>query len=503
MRFSRNTSQRAESQTNRAASRLRRRLSASVAGVPSPLDRPFFFPAETLDEAISRIYALTGRTPEDSRGEKRALVALRDALGLDVDIARTNATLAEALARALHVEWRSVDYTVRNKVSLAGMNALLEGATDASHEGSLQKIGDASPSSLTEPEWIDFQPARSKIEAVTRIAALTGAPTEWLGPGGKEHKSVLINLADRLLPDADLNRSTKTKLGASIAEALGVTWTDVCESTGETISLIGLNTVLAGAERRLGMLGTEITDLVRTPEAEGDAIAAALLAKLQQHWDGRKCIKWLAARGLRGSNDNEWQGFYGEERAKETLQAAFTPRGTPPATRYGNTDFDYALNFVWDIKVHTEIQVVDGVTKAGRNETLLNDERAIRACVAEQGLGFLMLSGAAHMDHTGDFVAWHREFKAGGQRTASAASNSGNSRTRKAAFDLMHVESFWVPNSQALDAAILGGALRVRPIGRQAPKAAGLSGAARADKFEMRMRQARSSIRVARYDWSS
>ena len=47
-----------------------------------------------------------------------------------------------------------------------------------------------------------FQPARSKIEAVTRIAALTNAPKEWLGPGGKEHKSVLINLADRLLPDA-------------------------------------------------------------------------------------------------------------------------------------------------------------------------------------------------------------------------------------------------------------------------------------------------------------
>lgn len=471
--------------------------------MPSPTDRPFFFPAGTLGEAVARIYALTGRTPEDSRGEKRALVALRDALDLDVDVARTNTALAQELANALRIEWRPDAYNDRNKVNLHGLNALLEAATDASINGALRALGDAVPSSLTQPEWAQFQPARSKIEAVTRLSALTGAPTEWLGPGSKEHKSVLTNLADRLLPDADLNRSSKTKLGASIADTLGVIWTDACESTGQTISLVGLNTLLAGAERRLGMIGTEITDLVRTPEAEGDAIAAALLAKLPQRWDGRRSIKWLADRGLRGSNDNEWQGFYGEERAKQTLEAAFTQRAYPPKVRYGNTDFDYALNFVWDIKVHTEVQVVDGVTSRARNETLLNDERAIRACVAEQGLGFLIVGGAAHMDHTGEFVAWHREFKASGRRKESAASNSGVSRTRKAAFDLMHVESFWVPNPPALDAAILGGSLRVRPIGRQAPKASGLSGSARADKFEMRMREARSSIRVARYDWPS
>lgn len=469
----------------------------------SPTDRPFYFPAETIGEAVARIYALTGRTPEDSRGEKRALVALRDALALDVDVARTNTSLAQTLASALDIEWRPDAYNDRNKVNLAGLNALLEAATDARHAGSLRTLSDANPPTLSEPEWSLFQPARSKIEAVTRIAALTGAPTEWLGPGGKEHKSVLINLADRLLPDADLNRSTKTKLGASIADALGVTWTDACESTGQTISLVGLNTILAGAERRLGMLGRGITDLVRTPEAEGDAIAAALLAKLPQHWDGRKCIKWLAERGLRGANDNEWQGFYGEERAKQTLEAAFTPRDKPPRVRYGNTVFDYALNFVWDIKVHTEIQVVDEVSSRGKNETLLNDERAIRACVADQGLGFLIMGGSALMDHTGAFVQWHREFKARGRRKDPAASNSGTSRTRKAAFDLLHVESFWVPNPSALDAAILGGSLKVRPIGRQAPKAPGLSGAARAHKFEMRMRSARDVLRVARYDWPS
>ena len=471
--------------------------------MPSPLDRPFFFPADTVAEAVERIYALTGRAPDESRGEKRALVALRDALDLDVDLVRTNAVLGRAIAEALQVEWEPARYTERNKVTLDGLNALLEGATEARHRGSLRQLRDTTPETLKDPAWAAFNPARSKIEAVTRIAALTDSPKEWLGPGGKEHRSVLTNLADRLLPEAPLNRSSKTKLAASIAQVFGVPWTDRCESTGETISLTGLNTILAGAERHLGMLGTEITDTVTDPADEGSALAAAILARLPARWDGRKAVQWLATRGLRGANDNEWQGFYGEERAKIVLGGSFTPREDPPQVRYGNTVFDYALNYVWDIKVHTEVQITTGHRTPSGDVTLLNDERAIRACVADQGLGFLIIGGAAQMDDTGEFVAWHREFKSRTRGKAPAVSNSGVSRVRKAAFDVMHIESFWVPNTPALDAAILGGALKVRPIGRQAPKTAGSTGAPRADKFEMRMRTARSSLSVARFEWPS
>ena len=122
-------------------------------------------------------------------------------------------------------------------------------------------------------------------------------------------------------------------------------------------------------------------------------------------------VRWLAQRGLRGSNDNEWQGFYGEERAKVTLGSAFTPKETLPRIRYGNTTFDYALNWVWDIKVHTEMQVLDNRAMAAKNETLLNDEQAIRECIDEQGLGFLIIGGAARMDESGEFLAWHRAHK--------------------------------------------------------------------------------------------
>lgn len=462
-------------------------------------DRQLFFPAESAAEAIARIYALSGRAPDASRGEKRALVALRDSLGLDVDLARTNSVLGKELADALDVEWVPERFTERNKVNLDGLNALLGGATEARRSGSLRRLANEAPATLSAPAWRDYRPARSKIEAVTRIAALTNSPREWLGPGSKEHKSVFLNLADALFPgDPRINKSTKTKLGASLAALLKVPWDDSCESTGETISLAGLNTVLAGAERHLGLLGSEVSNALRTPEEEGAALSAALLDGLPDFWDGKQSVTWLRNQGLRGANDNEWQGFFGEEKAKEALNKAFTPREDPPRVRYGNTVFDYALNRVWDIKVHTEVQVLGaGVTRAGKNETQLNDETATRQCVDEQGLGFLAISGAGIMDVTGDFVEYQRSMKS----KPSQPSNSGNSSTRKSAFRPMLVEAFWVPDTLALQAAVLAGQLKVKSQGPQAPKEEGSRGAPRANKFHMYMRQARLGIRVARNDW--
>lgn len=465
-------------------------------------DRQFFSPAETTGEAIARIFSLTGARAQ-SRGEKRALVALRDALGLNIDVVRTNAVMGARLAERLDIAWVPERYTVRHKVNLTGLNALLEGATEAFQAGSLQRLRADTPAGLTGPGWAAFQPSVSKIEAVTRIARLTGAPEEWLGPGSKEHKSVLTNLADRLLPDADLDRSSKTRLGRDIAKQLGVPWSDRCYSTGETISLEGLNLILAGAERRLGRLGTTAAHLLASPEAEGAALAAALTDGWRaEPWDGRACVEWLAASGARGANENEWQGWYFEARGREVLNMAFPPSVTPPRTRFGNTTFDYALNHVWDLKTHTQEQVgSDGVVRAVRSGTLiLNDERAVRACVETQGLGFLVLSGSAVMDGDGTFLDWHRQYKAA-QGKVAAPSNSGLSRVRKRAFMPLRVEAFWINDSLALDAALTSGSLAVRPIGRQPPRAVGGSGSARADKFQMRLERARTNLRVAQHEW--
>lgn len=465
-------------------------------------DRQFFIPAETTGEAIARIFSLTGAAHQ-SRGEKRALVALRDALGLDVDVVRTNAVIGEHLAQELDIAWFPEQYTVRNKVNLAGLNALLEGASEAYQAGVLARLSGDTPQGLAGPGWSAFQPAVSKIEAVTRIARLTDSPEEWLGPGSKEHKSVLTNLADRLLPGAELDRSSKTRLGRDIARELGVAWTDRCYSTGETISLEGLNLILAGAERRLGRLGTTAADLLASPHAEGAALAAALTDGWRaEPWDGRICIDWLASSGARGANENEWQGWYFEARGREVLNAAFAPSKTPPQTRFGNTVFDYSLNHVWDLKAHTESQVVDGVLARGRGGTLiLNDERAMRACVHSQGLGFLVLSGEAEMDTDGEFYAWHRAYKLS-QGKSVAPSNSGVSRMRKRAFRPLQVEAFWIGSDLELDLALASGALAVRPVGRQPPKLPGHSGAARADKFQMRLDKARNDLLVSRREWT-
>lgn len=468
---------------------------------PHDRDRQFFIPAETTNEAIARIFGLTGARYE-SRGEKRALVALRDSLGLDVDVVRTNAVMGERLAARLDVAWEPQLHTVRNKVNLDGLNVLLEGAMEAFQAGELQRVGAEAPAALVGSGWGAFQPAVSKIEAVTRIARLTGSPEEWLGPGSKEHKSVLVNLADRLLPAAQLDRSSKTRLGRDVADELGVPWTDTCYSTGETISLEGLNTILAGTERRLGRLGTTAADLLASPEAEGAALAAALFDGWKaEPWDGRKCVEWLAASGARGANDNEWQGWYFEARGREVLAAAFQPSRRPPRTTYGNTVFDYSLNHVWDLKAHTALQVdAAGSVSRGGGSLMLNDERATRDCVDEQGLGFIIMSGSAVMDTDGSFVAWHREHKARQGKKVSP-SNSGRSRTRKQAFTPLRVESFWIGSTIALDAAIASGSLAVRATGRQPPKVEGGTGAARADKFHMHLATARGDLRVGRHEW--
>ena len=79
-----------------------------------------------------------------------------------------------------------------------------------------------------------------------------------------------------------------------------------------------------------------------------------------------------------------------------------------------------------------------------------------------------------------EFVTWHRAVQ--GQAEAARHQRRrtpGESRMRKAAFTPLHVEAFWMPTPQRLDAAILAGRLKVRPIGRQPPRVEGSVGAAR------------------------
>lgn len=455
-----------------------------------------FVPAETFGEAADRIAALTGARLPMTRGPKRALLALRDALGLQIDAVATNAELGAALAAELSIEWIPSQFVDRTKLTLDGVNALLYGASIAYEEGALKSVASAVPRGLAGPEWSDFQPAMSKIEAVTRIASLTNSPPESLGPGSKERKSVLTNLANRLFPDLDPRSLSKTRLAAELARRLGVPWGDEYISTGETIQLSGLNVILAGAERRLGRLGDGYAHGL-APDREAGALVDALWQKLLRSketvWDGIEKTLWLRDQGTGQEMQMEWPGFYFEYRGKQILDTAFRPNPTPPQRKFGNTVFDYALNHVWDLKSHTAEKYfpVSGRISRPRKAVQLNDMAAVRECVAKQGLGFLILDGRGEMDEDGAFKAWHDAFKG----RAPRPSLSGNSRLRKARFAPLAVEAYWIPDLPTLDAAIARGVVRVNRQGRQQ------DGSPRAPKFLMSLGPARTTLLVARRAW--
>ena len=128
-----------------------------------------FSPALSVSEACTRIFSLTGASEQTARGEKRAIVALRDALSLDIDTTRTNADMGLKIAESLGIAWKP-DYETRTKVNLLGLNALLNGAFKAYQKGALKDLASNKPIGLASSHWQKFQPANSKIEAVNRTS---------------------------------------------------------------------------------------------------------------------------------------------------------------------------------------------------------------------------------------------------------------------------------------------------------------------------------------------
>jgi len=91
-----------------------------------------------------------------------------------------------------------------------------------------------------------YTSATSKGVATARMYALGGVPNEPLGPGSKEKRSALESLGRFL--DLDLtDTSRKIECGRRIAEELGVDWDAACWSTGDTITLVGLNRLIDAA----------------------------------------------------------------------------------------------------------------------------------------------------------------------------------------------------------------------------------------------------------------
>lgn len=408
-----------------------------------------FLPAASKAEAVARLYALAGAPPEPlgpgSTEKKSVLLALARRLNLAVDGHAAKPVLGAQVARALDAAWTPAAWSRGSTITLHGLNTLLEAATFELHQ---RAVRSALEEALAEELGIGgFRPARSKLEAVNRISALTRSGPQDLGPGSKERKSVLVDLATGLSLDVDTTLN-KVDLGAAIAARLGGHWSPRYWSTGQTITLDGLNALLAAGERRLGLLGQGPADAFATPGEEAHALLAALAGAIDATWDGRRCVETMRDAEFRHWRQTEWIGWHFEYVGIAALVNAF---GGGPK-RILNTSFDYSLRTTWDLKAHST---------GGENAAILNDLEAIEAGLTEPGgLGFIVLTGDPDFSDTTAFDGWHRA-----QRGAGPA--HGRSRALKSGFTPRRLDAYHLKDFQTLEAAMQRGEFDVMAQGHQ------------------------------------
>jgi len=319
----------------------------------------------------------------------------------------------------------------------------------------------------------EFVPARSKLEAVGRISNLTNSGPEDLGPGSKERKRVLVNLAHGLGLNLDAVNLTKQELGAQILNTLGGAWSSECESVGQTITLIGLNRILEFAEKRLS--ADYRMEPMRTVEHEARSILEVSRDAIPSNWVGRDCVMEMKDGGSTKWKQTEWQGFYFEFRTIGKLVNRF---GGGPI-RIGVTEFDYKLNRIWDLKVHSNYGV-NGADKPNKT-CQLNDQVAMSQVVRDGGLGLVILSGDP--TYSEEFSRWHKEFR---------GSSGLPTKKLKEEFMPTHLEAFFIPNPSELEKALQSKMLSEFAQGRQP------NGAVRAPKYSLNIAKARgSSLQVA------
>lgn len=408
-----------------------------------------FLPAASKAEAVARLYALAGVPPEPlgpgSTEKKSVLLALARRLNVPVDSQAAKPVLGAHVARALDAEWTPAAWSRGSTITLHGLNTLLEAATFELHQ---RAVRSALEEALAEELGIGgFRPSRSKLEAVNRISALTRSGPQDLGPGSKERKSVLVNLATGLSLDVDTTLN-KVELGATIAARLGAPWSPQYWSTGQTITLEGLNALLAAAERRLGLLGQGPADAFTTPSEEAHALLAALAGAIDATWDGRRCVEAMRDAEFRHWRQTEWIGWHFEYVGIAALVNTF---GGGPK-RVLNTSFDYSLRGTWDLKAHS----------TGReNAAILNDLDAIEVGLTEPGgLGFIVLTGDPDYSDATAFDTWHRAERGGG-----AAHD--RSRLLKSGFTPRRLDAYHLPDTAALKAAMQQRQFMVMAQGRQ------------------------------------
>ena len=307
-------------------------------------------------------------------------------------------------------------------------------------------------------EWShQDQHARTKFEAVNKISMLTDSGPETLGPGSKERKSVLINL-HKGLGLGDATDHSKIELGGKIAARLGVDWDRRCYSTGETITLEGLNRLLAAATAELE--STRVRTRLSARD-EATMYAAVIMqqilgqssngfSKFDIVWNGRLAVEEMLDADYPHARQTEWPGWYFEYKALTSLISTF---GGGPHKVEG-TEFDYRNIRTWDLKSHSETSPV----------APLNDKHAIRGAAEEDGIGFIILGGIPKFSDEDEFYLWHNEVVRGNPPKPRKPS----SRRLKTEFELRSLTFNFIDDLRTLNRLEQDGILTDFNQGRQA-----------------------------------
>ena len=443
-----------------------------------------FVPARSKLEAVARLYAAAQAPAEPlgpgSKEKKSVLTRTADRLSLPVDTTTPKDLLARQILQALHAPWDPAYASTGQTITLSGLNAILSAVQAELGRRAARELRRSSPAL---PDW--FAPARDKLEAVRRISSITGGRPQDLGPGSKERKSVLPDLVQNLgLPIDPALR--KDELAGRIARHLGMPWTTTCRSSGQTVTLNGLNAVLAGAEQRVLHGHSHSVKQLRLQQ-EARLLVTALAASCPPHWDGKTCVEEMVRSEYGQAKQTEWMGFYFEFVGLPALINAY---GGGPV-RIGATEFDYARNFVWDLKTHGQKKLVSPKDLSG--EAPLNDREAILQCAEERGLiGFLILSGASSFDGCVEFDAWHRKIR------GAAPSKSLHPRRLKVSLHPVTLQAYVFQGTNEIEQALADGVLGVFGQGQQQ------SGRPRKPKLKLMLRKAQEAGNIlAQHDFAA
>ncbi len=233
---------------------------------------------------------------------------------------------------------------------------------------------------------------------------------------------------------------TKPELGAAIAARSAVPWDETCWSAGHTITLVGLNRLLEGAERRVASRA-RTSGVCSSPLERGTGAAERAAAALPPTWDGRRCVEQMREAEYSQWAQDEWAAFYFEFVGLPALINTF---GGGPR-KFANTRFDYGLGHPWDLKVH----MADSAT-APLNDQVAMDE----ALAAGAGVGFLVLTGDVEYDD-GEFRDWQRELPSRHGKMAKARTDAAEVRTEvEAAVRPAMLEAFFIEDREALRRAL-------------------------------------------------